>query len=335
MDFDGDGIPDILSGSWPGELYFFKGLSKGKYASGTKIKDKDGKTINVGGGIRDSGDYLLITGDATFEKDEKGNDVVVYEGKRIEVPEGKQAGITGCASALHVFDWNGDGLLDLLVGDIGGQIHLLLNEGSPKQHAFGKGSFLEAGGKKIQVQHGDAHPFVADWDGDGLPDLLAGDGAGNVVFFRNEGSAKAPKLAIGVTLVHGPKSHEPIKTPEPGTRAKICVVDWDGDGRLDLLVGDVANLIPDRPKKTEAEEKELAKLRERKDRVMKHWQELIQKVSGPQREKDKKKLELILADVKDVQKEMQDLYAKLPPEVEYHGWVWLYRRKTPEVNAMP
>ena len=30
MDLDGDGRTDILSGSWPGELYFFKGEGKGK-----------------------------------------------------------------------------------------------------------------------------------------------------------------------------------------------------------------------------------------------------------------------------------------------------------------
>ncbi len=28
MDLDGDGNQDILSGSWPGELYFFKGKDK-------------------------------------------------------------------------------------------------------------------------------------------------------------------------------------------------------------------------------------------------------------------------------------------------------------------
>ena len=56
---------------------------------------------------------ILIAGDAQFEKNDKGTTVIVYEGERIEVPEGKQAGITGTASAVHAADWDGDGELDL------------------------------------------------------------------------------------------------------------------------------------------------------------------------------------------------------------------------------
>ena len=33
MDLDGDGIGDLLTGSWPGELYFFKGKGKGEFAA--------------------------------------------------------------------------------------------------------------------------------------------------------------------------------------------------------------------------------------------------------------------------------------------------------------
>ena len=47
MDFDGDGIGDILSGSYPGELYFFKGKGKGEFAAPVKLQ-RDGKAINLG-----------------------------------------------------------------------------------------------------------------------------------------------------------------------------------------------------------------------------------------------------------------------------------------------
>ncbi len=130
MDLDGDGTLDVLSGSWPGELFFFKGQGKGKFDAPVKLKDKDGKTINVGGGVREQGEMLLVAGDAKYEKDEKGGQVIVYEVKLIAVPEGKSAGIPGTASALHAFDWDGDGVLDLLVGDIAGNVHLLRNEGT-------------------------------------------------------------------------------------------------------------------------------------------------------------------------------------------------------------
>src|SRR3954451_13823245 len=115
-----------MSGSWPGEIFFFKARGKGQFDAPVKLKNKDGKTINIGGGKRpDSSGMVLIAGDAKFEKDEKtGRDVIVYEGERIVIPEGKSAGVTGTASAVHAVDWDGDGTIDLLVGDIGGNVYL-------------------------------------------------------------------------------------------------------------------------------------------------------------------------------------------------------------------
>ncbi|MFO0845921.1 MAG: hypothetical protein U0797_26655 [Gemmataceae bacterium] len=63
---------DLISGSWPSEIFFFKGGPKRSFAAPVKLKYKDDKTINIGGGRRDSGDMILIAGDATFEKDAKG-----------------------------------------------------------------------------------------------------------------------------------------------------------------------------------------------------------------------------------------------------------------------
>ena len=49
MDLDGDGVLDILSGSyWPGDLYLFRGEGKGRFKASEIIKDKDGKPVRVG-----------------------------------------------------------------------------------------------------------------------------------------------------------------------------------------------------------------------------------------------------------------------------------------------
>jgi hypothetical protein len=63
---------------------------------------------------------------------------------------------------------------------------------------------LEAAGKPIDTAVGHAAPCVADFDGDGVPDLLVGQfGEGKCWIFHNEGTAAAPKLAAGKLFAAG------------------------------------------------------------------------------------------------------------------------------------
>jgi hypothetical protein len=337
VDLDGDGTPDLISGSWPGELFFFKGRGKGQYDAPVKLKNKDGKTINIGGGKRpDSSGMILIAGDAKFEKDEKtGRDVIVYEGERIVIPEGKSAGVTGTASAVHAVDWDGDGQLDLIVGDIGGHVYLVPNEGTPQKWAFGKERPLKAGDKDLVVDGGDAGPFACDWDGDGKTDLLVGAGDGSVWFYRNVGTAKEPKLDAGVRIVspgdvtYGPDAPKEAKR---GVRAKVCAVDWSGTGRLDLLVGDFATQKPDRPEPTPQQKAEEDKARKELEPLQKRHGELITKFFRGERPKGEEK-EKLEKEMNELQEKMTKLQEKIPPDYDNHGWVWLFRRKPPTIGG--
>ena len=74
----------------------------------------------------------------------------------------------------------------------------------------------------------------ADLDGDGDQDLLIGDTSGVVFWARNGGTRTAPRFDKREPLRVG---SEPLKVSH---KSDAIAVDWDGDGLLDLLVGDEA-----------------------------------------------------------------------------------------------
>jgi hypothetical protein len=330
VDLDGDGLKDIVTGSWPGEIFMFRGLPGGKFGPPEKLKDKDGHVINVGGGVRESADEILITGDGEFKEDKDGH-YVEYNGKTYRSTSEKQVLLTGCASSVCVADWNGDGLLDLIVGDIQGHVSVYLNEGTKTQYAFGKPVKLTAGGKEIRVEHGDAGPCVADWDGDGKPDLIVGCGDGSVVWFKNIGSVKKPELAEAEILIPpgtiAYNADKIPKTPTRGVRAKVCVVDYNGDGLPDLLVGDLSNQRPAGPDPTPEEKKKQAAARAELSKLQGEYGQKVDKIIGRNRVKDKEESKKISEELNKLRERMIALQKEAGESYETHGWVWLFLRE--------
>ena len=63
---------------------------------------------------------------------------------------------------------------------------------------------IEANGKPIDTDIGHAAPFVGDFDGDGVRDLLVGQfGNGVLWFYKNIGTNTQPKFAAGVKFKDG------------------------------------------------------------------------------------------------------------------------------------
>lgn len=148
----------------------------------------------------------------------------------------------GSGTSLCATDWFSRGKLDLLIGNGEGTVFLVRNEGTRKDPRYSKVEALKAGGRTIVADGGSAGPFVFDWDGDGLSDLLLGCGSGRVVFYENTGTKEQPELASGVTLLEpapeNTESADHLNPKRSGGNAKVCATDWNGDGRPDLIVGD-------------------------------------------------------------------------------------------------
>jgi TolB-like protein len=129
-----------------------------------------------------------------------------------------------------LIDWNGDGLYDLLLGDSDGFVTVYLNQGTNDSPRYAAGMKLKAGGKEIKVRSPSA-PCLVDWNGDGKRDLLVGNGGGYLHLFLNQGSNEEPNFAPGVMVQAAGKDLD------VGGRASPCVVDWNEDGRKDLVMG--------------------------------------------------------------------------------------------------
>jgi hypothetical protein len=292
MDIDGDGNADVLSGSYPGEIYLFRGTAGHSFAAGEMLKDKKGEVIN----------------------------------KRPENASQRTNQTIGSASVVSAADWDGDGVLDLIVGNIEGDVYLIRNEGTPKAYAFGEPQALTTtNGKQVHVSSR-AGPCVADWDGDGDLDLLVGADDGSVSLYRNIGTKTAARLAQPLQLVtpgeRGSRDQVP-KEARRATRSKLCVADWNGDGKPDLLVGDFGSQKADRPEPTPEEKARQDQIRKELEPLQKQRTELIAKLRGAAGE-DREKL---VSEINELGKKMQALQVQLPRDYELHGWVWLFLRQ--------
>jgi len=127
-------------------------------------------------------------------------------------------------------DWNNDGKKDLLAGEDGGRVLLMINEGTNAAPLFNSSSFVKDGSGDLKVSMR-SNPVVADWNRDGKKDLIVGEEFGFIYFFENRGSDAAPLFSGGVKLQAGGQDID------VDSRARPDVTDWDGDGVLDILCG--------------------------------------------------------------------------------------------------
>jgi hypothetical protein len=139
----------------------------------------------------------------------------------------------GYRAAPTVVDWNNDGRKDLAAGAMDGKLRVYINGGTDASPQLAAPVFAQANGADLVDYDGRLSPVIADMDGDGHKDILAGDTTGRLVFYGNVGTDAAPLFA-GYAFV---LSAGEIIDLAGSARSRPFVCDWTGDGLADLLVG--------------------------------------------------------------------------------------------------
>jgi hypothetical protein len=134
----------------------------------------------------------------------------------------------GALAAPALADLDRDGDDDMIVGEDGGTFRYFENTGDALSPRFlaRTGAANPLNGRDVGDE---AKPALADLDGDGDFDLLAGNLFGQFNYFRNTGNAKTPAFAAPLFNALGLSSVADNAAPAFG--------DVDRDGDLDLTVG--------------------------------------------------------------------------------------------------
>ncbi|MGB8166089.1 MAG: VCBS repeat-containing protein [Chthoniobacteraceae bacterium] len=280
-DFDGDGDLDLICGEFLDGFTYFENIgtrTAPKYAPGRRVKTPEGAPLAM--------DLEMIVPTAIdWDRDGDVDLIVGDEDGRVALIEntGKlSADRTPIFLAPHYFqqeadevkwgalctpfgvDWDGDGDFDIVSGNTAGYIGFLENLSGPGVEApkWAAPKYLEADGQRIRIMAGPNGSIqgpaeakwgyttlsVADWDGDGLPDLLVNSILGKVVWYRNVGTRTAPKLAAAQPIEvewSGPQPTLAYGWLRPEGKALLTQwrttpvgVDWNKDGLMDLVMLD-------------------------------------------------------------------------------------------------
>lgn len=229
FDWDNDGDEDLICGNTAGYIGLIENVGRGK----------NGKPI--------------------WEKPVR----LKADGRVIRIQAGKNGSIQGPAEAkwgyttLNVADWDHDGKPDIICNSIWGKVIWFRNRGTKNNPVLEKPRPIEVEwtgtppkpawnwwdpqGKELVTQWRTT-PCVRDLNRDGLNDLVMLDHEGYLVLFERTRDGNRVVLRPGKKMFFD-ESGKPIRLNSRSAggsgRRKFCLVDWDRDGKLDLLANGI------------------------------------------------------------------------------------------------
>ncbi|WP_221901232.1 PKD domain-containing protein [Bathymodiolus platifrons methanotrophic gill symbiont] len=202
------------------------------------------ETIDVGSkatpafvDLDDDGDLDMLIGNSsgqiTYFQNEGSSSVFKFSNKGlIEDVAGNIIDI-GSFSTPYAHDIDGDNDIDLLVGNYSGYTNIIENTGTKENPTWkNNGTLKLENGSNLAVDSL-AKPIVYSLGNDTDWDLLIGDKSGWISIFENTGSNSVP-----VWVDKGNIQDSSALRIDVGGSAAPQLIDHDGDGDLDLYVGE-------------------------------------------------------------------------------------------------
>ncbi len=258
----------------------------------------------------------------------------------------------GHSNSVVPFDWDADGDLDLVWGiridKVG--IKIAINIGSKTNPQFTSAQHIEVN-KDTPYNMKSTNTAPIDWDGDGLFDLVCGTDNGSIIWYKNTGKKGIPDFTSLPEFLIKNNYNWVTKFGElklHGARTKVFPYDYNKDGKLDLLVGDIISFTEAKPELSSEDKIKVEALSEKMyalfDEVQKYYdlneeatKEIMQKnpdlthneASGMAfNEMSKENKENYLADMKKyevVKDEWEALNGRKGRKSS--GFVWVYIQK--------
>ncbi len=226
-DINGDGKVDIIYGTTNGTIFCYLNIGTPEAPVWQEHTSLFGGTLDVGGAsspffidFDGDGDLDMLSGTQMGNIKYFRNEGSIYHPIWQEDNSFFSVINQTVFSSVTAGDINGDGLPDVIIGDLSGNIYLYRNLGTSLQLSPFYFTDLNFGPWSC--------PRLVDMDMDGDLDLVVGGVNGTLAYLENTGDALSPNW----TLVNG--FFEGINV---GYQASPSFADLDEDGDLDLVIG--------------------------------------------------------------------------------------------------
>ncbi|MCK5842201.1 MAG: T9SS type A sorting domain-containing protein [Candidatus Sabulitectum sp.] len=187
MDWNEDGLTDLIVGEHDGHIKYFMAVTADSL---TEMDDLQAAGEYINGGLvsapvifdwnNDSLNDLIVG----FASPETGSTIKLYlntgtTGNPILAAgvdvlcAGEPVGAYGCTPCFY--DLDQDGLTDIVYGETAGRLYFCKNTGTASSPVFATPEPLQSESGVISLEL-NSSPFLADWNDDGYPDMLAGCG---------------------------------------------------------------------------------------------------------------------------------------------------------------